>query len=211
MNKNLKRGGVVLAAVIGLSAPSYALTSKQATDLRTTVLGVAVPEMPAKAAELVSQADKADQEAVAVTVVKAVVFKHRAAAPLIVAAVSKAAPDVAPAASAAATELSAEQAPSIARAAAISAPSRASEISSRVSLAAPAQAQVIPGAVRHPLSVPADAAPVLAVRGGADEDHGNGSGHVNPEPIDYSHGHFPHNHPVHPEHPPHPPQGPRHH
>src|SRR4051812_36108541 len=102
---------------------SKALTSIQVQEIKKTVLSVPVPEMPAKAAELVTRAEKKDRQAVAVTAVRAVVLKHRAAAPIVISAISKVAPEVAPAVAVAAAEVATEQAPMIARAAATSAPS----------------------------------------------------------------------------------------
>ena len=124
-------------------APANALTSREAKELKARILSVPVPEMPAKGAELVTSAKKENREATALTVVKAVVFKHKAAAPMVVSAISKVAPDLAPAVSAAAAEISNEQAVTIAQAAAFQAPAHASEISAKVMQAAPAQSRSI--------------------------------------------------------------------
>jgi hypothetical protein len=128
---------------------SKALTSIQVQDIKETVLGVPVPEMPAKAAELVKRAEKKDRQAVAVTAVRAVVMKHRAAAPLVISAVSKAAPDLAPAIAVAALEISSEQAPAIARAAAASAPQQAFQINTAVAKAVPAQATSVAASINQ--------------------------------------------------------------
>ena len=116
-----------------------ALTSIQLQEIKQAVLSVPVPEIPAKAAELVTKADKKDKQAVAVTAVRAAVLKHRAAAPLVISAISKAAPEIASAVAVAASELVNDQAPLIARAAAVSAPSKASEVIAAVSQAVPSQ------------------------------------------------------------------------
>jgi len=124
-----------------------ALTSIQVQEIKKAVLGVPVPEMPAKAAELVTRAEKKDRQAVAVTAVRSIVLKHRAAAPLVISAISKAAPDLAPTVAAAASEVVTEQAPLIARAAAVSAPAQSAQIISAVSRAVPAQAATITATV----------------------------------------------------------------
>ena len=103
--------------------------------------------MPAKAAELVNKAEKRDRQAVAVTAVRAIAQKHRAATPLVISAVSKAAPDLASAVAVAASEVVSDQAGSIARAAAISAPTHASEVVAAVSQAVPSQANSIASTV----------------------------------------------------------------
>lgn len=131
-------------AAATLAAPSVqALTSIHIQEIKKAVLGVPVPEMPAKAAELVASAQKKDRQAVAVTAVRAVVVKHKAAAPLVISAVSRVAPEVAPAVAVAASELVADQAPAIARAAATSAPAQAAKVSEAVAAAVPAQAATV--------------------------------------------------------------------
>ena len=96
-------------AAVTLSVTSaQALTSIQVQEIKRTVLSVPVPEMPAKAAEMVVAAQKKDRQAVAVTAVRAVVMKHRAAAPLVISAVSRVAPEVAEFVAVAAAEVSRE-------------------------------------------------------------------------------------------------------
>lgn len=131
-------------AVATLSVVSIqALTSIQVQEIKKLLLGVPVPEMPAKAAELVAGAAKKDRPAVAVTAVRTVVQKHRAAAPMVISAISRVAPELAPAVAVAASELLNDQAPTIARAAAVAAPAQASEISAAVSAAVPSQSQIV--------------------------------------------------------------------
>jgi hypothetical protein len=187
--KNLIKIAALLAAIASFAvAPANALTSREAKELKATILSVPVPEMPAKGAELVTSASKENREATALTVVKAVVFKHKAAAPLVVSAISKAAPDLAPAVSAAAVEISNEQAVTIAKAAAFQAPAHASEISARVMQAAPSQSRFIAA------SLPNSGTQLASVRGGeavttrsqaATQDPGSTS--VSDQPIDYTH------------------------
>jgi len=138
----------LLVAIAAFTVSSAkALTLAQVQGVKNTVLGVPVPEMPAKAAELVKAADKKDRQAVAVVAVRAIVAKHRAAAPLVISAVAKAAPDLAAFVAVAAAEVVHEQAPMIARAAVASSPSLASEIKQAVSVAVPAQAALVASSV----------------------------------------------------------------
>lgn len=191
--KNLIKIAAVLAVIASFAvAPAQAITAKEAKELKTTILSVPVPEMPAKAADLVKRADKPNREAVAVTLVKTVVFKHRAAAPLMISAISKASPEVAPAISAAAAEISSDQAVSIARAATIAAPGQAQEISSKVGQAAPAQRAFVAAGVTA-ASQPA----VFITRGAAAGPADNGNTSVSTNPVDYAHG-FPNQQPGHP-------------
>ena len=125
--------GALLVAVATLTVNSSALTTIQIKQIRTEVLGVPVPEMPAKAAELVKAAEKKDRQAVALTAVRAVVSKHRAAAPLVVAAVSKVAPELAPVIAVASAEIAPEQSGSILTASVAAAPTQASVIQSKLS------------------------------------------------------------------------------
>jgi hypothetical protein len=169
----------VTAATLATSV--HALTTVQVQDIKKSVLSVPVPEMPARAAEIVTSAQKKDRQAVAITAVRAVVQKHSAAAPLVIAAVSKAAPEVASAVAVAASEVAKDQAPAIARAAAVSVPARAVEIGAAVSKAVPSQAAsvnatVTPIATRgsaanNPTFVTIDTRPINQQTGGG----GNGN------------------------------------
>ena len=118
------------AVLVGLSMGSSAsaLTVTQAASVKKAVTGVAVPEMPAKAAELVVKASKEDREAVAVTAVRAAIYKNRSIAAAVVAAVSKVAPDLAPAVTLAATQMERDQVSSIASAAITASPAARDEI-----------------------------------------------------------------------------------
>src|SRR3954468_23683912 len=93
MNQLVKTAAVLVALSMGSSA--MALTATQAATVKKAVTSVAVPEMPAKAAELVVKASKEDREAVAVTAVRAAIYKNRSVAAAVVAAVAKVAPDLA--------------------------------------------------------------------------------------------------------------------
>lgn len=122
---------LIVALAISVTT-AQALTSNQVQEIKKTVLSVPVPEMPAKAAELVTNAQKKDKQAVAVTAVRAVISKHRAAAPLVISAISKAAPELAPAVVAVATEAAGDQSAAIARAAVAAAPAQQAEIAAAV-------------------------------------------------------------------------------
>lgn len=129
-----------LIAVATLTVTSSALTTIQIKNIKSEVLSVPVPEMPAKAAELVSIAKKKDRQATALTAVRAIVAKHRAAAPLVVSAISKVAPELAPVVAAASVEIAPEQAVTVATAAIAAAPAQSVSIRDVVVKAAPSQA-----------------------------------------------------------------------
>src|SRR5687767_15543162 len=94
MKKLVSNAAFIVA--LTMAAPSaFALTAAQAKAVKKAVTSVPVAEMPATAAELVKNSSNEDREAVAVTAVRAGIFKSRSSARLMVAAVSKAAPEVA--------------------------------------------------------------------------------------------------------------------
>jgi hypothetical protein len=132
MKKMIKTAALLVALSTFAVNSAHALTISQAKQIKQSVLTVPVPEMPAKAAELVTKAEKKDREAVALTVVRAVAFKHKAAAPLVISAVSKVAPDLAPAIAAAATEVVRDQAVAIHAAATTAAPQQRASITRAV-------------------------------------------------------------------------------
>src|SRR3954468_21131403 len=107
----MKRQMLAVALAAILAAPSaFAVTDAQLKAIKKSLNSVPVPELSAKAAELVTQAAKEDREAVAVTAVRAAIRKSRSSAPLVVSAISKAAPEVAAPVSRAAAEMEAAQA-----------------------------------------------------------------------------------------------------
>jgi hypothetical protein len=126
--KKLTMMAAVIAALAISITSANALTYNQVQVIKKTVLSVPVPEMPAKAAEVVSKAEKKDRQATAVTAVRAIIDKHRTAAPEVISAVSKVAPDLAPAIAVAAAEVASEQSQAIAHAATVAAPGQAKEI-----------------------------------------------------------------------------------
>ena len=152
----LKKLTTLAALFVALAtvASSNALTTIQIKNIQTEVLGVPVPEMPAKAAELVKVALKKDRQATALTAVRAVVAKHRAAAPLVVSAIAKVDPNLAPAVAAASAQIAPEQAASIATAAIAVAPTQSVVIRDQVVKAAPAQTVAVNTATRASASPP---------------------------------------------------------
>src|ERR1035437_8370902 len=88
---------VVSTAVFLVGAPAFAGKSPQADAFKTDLKSVAVPEMGAKAAQLVAQAKADAREATAEAVVAAAVELKPVAALSVVSAVARENPDVAPA------------------------------------------------------------------------------------------------------------------
>jgi hypothetical protein len=131
MKKNQLVSIAALFVAMSVAAPSaFALTAAQTSAIKKAVTGVAVPEMPAMAAELVVKASKEDREAVAVTAVRAAIYKNRSAAASVVAAVAKVAPDLASAITLAATQMERDQVSAIASAAITAAPGARTAITS---------------------------------------------------------------------------------
>jgi hypothetical protein len=131
MNMNMKKLVTIAAFVVAvaLAAPSAsAITPAQTKAIKKAVTSVPVAEMPATAAKLVTEASKEDREAVAVTAVRAGIYKSRSSARLLVSAVVKAAPETASAVTMAASEMEAGQAGYIASAAISAAPSAKNQI-----------------------------------------------------------------------------------
>ena len=172
----------LFVAVATLTATTHALTTIQVQGLKAEVLSVPVPEMPAKAADLVKRALKKDRQAVALTAVRAIVDKHRAAAPLVISAISKVAPDLAATVAAAGAEIAPDHAPSIASAAVAAAPAHAEVIQSMVVKAAPAQAPtVIANVTRATETVRATTPPVATATPAANAATASrGSAHEHP-------------------------------
>lgn len=212
----MKRQLIMVALAAAMAAPSaFAITDAQLSGIKKSMIGVPVPELPAKAAELVKQAAKEDREAVAVAAVRAAIYKSRPSAPLVVAAVSKAAPEVAGPASRVAAEMEAGQSESISIAASGAAPSAKTQITASVqqglygsvpastTAATFAPASTVAPTVSHesaPVMAPSAVLPLAAspaaaavqssaftVRGDAKTSHG-GSVLIRFTPINHSHG-----------------------
>jgi len=178
---------LVLALAAAVAAPSVlAVTEAQLKAVKKSLNSVPVPELPAKAVELVTQAAKEDREAVAVTAVRAAIRKSRSSAPLVVSAVSKAAPEVAAPVSRAAAEMEAAQADTIAFAAVGAAPNAKSEIVSSVRQGAYGVSSTSGSGAASPLTTSA-AATAFTVHGDSSTVHG---GHTENRgrPINLEHG-----------------------
>lgn len=128
MKMKLVTTAALFAAMV-LAAPSaHAITAAQSKAIKKAINSVPAPELPATAAELVAKASKEDREAVAVTAVRAAIYKSRSSARLVVSAVVKAAPDMAGPVTLAASEMEGAQAGLIASAAISAAPAAKTEI-----------------------------------------------------------------------------------
>jgi hypothetical protein len=130
--KQLVTSAALLVAIAVAAPSAFAITAAQKAEIKKAITSVPVPEMPAKAAELVVKASKADRSDVAAQAVRTAIYRSRTSAPQVVAAVSKAAPDLAGIASMTAVQLEGDQASLIAQAATTAAPSAKSEIASSV-------------------------------------------------------------------------------
>jgi hypothetical protein len=156
---------VVLTMAMGATA-----TDKPAASPALGVLGtVTSAELPAKAAELVAQADAKTLKQTTIEVVKAAVGLNPAAAPAIVGSIAQASPAMAATATATAVALVPDQVLLIARAAAAAAPAKAGAIVEAICRVLPADykivaeavAEVVPGAGREILAGIATAMPQL--------------------------------------------------
>ena len=180
-----------LALAVAVAAPSaFAATDAQLKAIKRSLNSVPVPELPAKAAELVVQAAKEDRETVAVTVVRAAIRKSRSSATLVVSAVSKAAPEVAAPVSRVAAEMESAQSDSIAAAAIGAAPHAKNEIVSSVHQGV--YGETSPSKVSEPAVTEAS----FTTRGSADSSPGRGNSVNHNTPINHKsggegHGRFP--------------------
>jgi hypothetical protein len=193
----MKRQLIAFALAAAVAAPSaFAVTEAQLKAVKKNLSAVPVAELPAKAAELVTQAAKEDREAVAVTAVRTAIRKSRTSATAVVAAVSKAAPEVAGPVSQVASEMEASQSGSISAAAVGAAPSAKTQIVSSVhqgvygaTSSSSSSFSVAPASSSSASSFTASSfsSPTLTARGGASTVHG---GHVETvhTPINSEHG-----------------------
>jgi hypothetical protein len=192
-----------LMVALAMVAPSaFAITAAQTKAVKKAVTSVPVAEMPAKAAQLVTEASKEDREAVAVTAVRAGIYKSRSSARLMVSAVAKAAPEVAGAVTKAASEMEAGQAGYIASAAISAAPTAKTEIitsaNQGVTLSAGGATQITPvrtftprGAAAAPATAPVTQTqtPINTTSGGAGNGTFTGATATpagNPQVVDYT-------------------------
>jgi hypothetical protein len=156
---------VAMTAAVGVNAGDNAAPNPTLSILSTATSA----ELPAKAAELVSQSDAKNLKQTTVDVVKAAVGLNPAAAPAIVGSIAHATPAMAATAAATAVQLVPSQLLNIVRAAAAAAPAKAGAIVEAVCRVMPAYyqqvaevvAQVVPGAGKDILAGISAALPEL--------------------------------------------------
>lgn len=136
-----------LALTVAALSTFYLNAEVSSPAIAKTLSGVRAPELPAKAAALVSRASLKDQEATAVAVVKAAIAAYPASAAAVVGAIAKATPRMASVAAAAAVSLQPKQAGAIAKAAVGAAPTEAEKIVAFMTKEAPALGSLISQAV----------------------------------------------------------------
>lgn len=119
-----------LASMFALVVAASVAMAKDGSDstIKSELNKVAVAEMPAKAASLVSEAKPESREAKAAAVVRMAVKSKPAVTLAVVGAISRQSPEVSPTVAATAAELQPKQARQIAQAAAAAAPAKATEI-----------------------------------------------------------------------------------
>jgi hypothetical protein len=167
--KTLKMLSLMMAVALVATMKLQAGDTPAANPYFGKLSAVSPAELPAKSAELVSQADSKTRLQTTVDVVKAAVGLNPAAAPAIVGTIAKSTPEMASAAAATAVALVPNQAIAIARAAAAAAPSQAGKIVEAVCRVVPtvykevanAVAGVAPGAGKAILAGVSAAIPAL--------------------------------------------------
>jgi hypothetical protein len=166
----MKPIAMLMLNVICLGAfSSYAAALPTPNPFLETLNQVTAAEMPAKAAQLVAEAQAPDREARTTNVVKAAVGLNPAAAPVIVGTIATRVPDMASVAAGTAATEQPKQASAVASAAAAAAPSQAGKIVAAVCRAIPsdylniavAVSQAAPGADKEILNALASALPDL--------------------------------------------------
>ena len=156
---------IALATVAGATAADNSAASPALNVLST----VTSAELPAKAADLVVQADAKNLQQTTIDVVKAAVGLNPAAAPAIVGSIAQASPTMAATACQTAVALVPDQVLMIARAAAAACPSKAGAIVEAICRVLPADyqkvadavAEVVPGAGKEILAGISTAIPDL--------------------------------------------------
>lgn len=138
--------------VTGLLCVSINSRADVADTIKATLNDVSVIDLPVKAARLVTEAAPADQEKVAIAVVKAAIAAYPTAAAAVVGAISRAAPSTAPAITALAVALQPKMRDAIVKAATSAAPTYITQIAQAVNaqdnvgiLAAKTRPPFVPG------------------------------------------------------------------
>jgi hypothetical protein len=121
-------GSLALALVVSPASVMGNDATGQAAALKESLSSVALPELPARVAKMVTEAKPRDQKSITIAAVRAAVERNPAAAPSIVSAVARAVPAVAGVAAATAAGLQPQQARAIAKAAAAAARFQAGQI-----------------------------------------------------------------------------------
>jgi|ERR1035437_7994937 hypothetical protein len=160
---------ILLSVAFLVAGNCFAKDAPTANPFNKILTAVPAAELPAKAADLVSQAKPRDRQAATVNVVKAAVGINPAAAPAIVGAIARAVPKMAAVAAGTAAAEQPKQASAIAKAAAAGAPSQAGAIVRAVCRAVPneyrniaiAVSQAVPGAGKEILNAVVSALPEL--------------------------------------------------
>lgn len=160
---------LTVAVALALAVKMSAGESTKASPVLGVLTTVTSAELPAKAGELVAQADAKNLKQTTMDVVKAAVGLNPAAAPAIVGSIAQASPAMAGTAAATAVALVPKQAVAIARAAAAAAPAKAGAIVEAICRVLPADyqkvanavAEVVPGAGKEILTGIATAIPEL--------------------------------------------------
>ena len=168
--KTLKYTMSFLAAIVLATAvKGSAGENNGANSFFASLSAATCAELPAKAAELVSQADPKNLKQTTMDVVKAAVGLNPAAAPVIVGSIAQSSPAMVVIAAAKAVSLVPDQAATIARAAAVVVPTKAGQIVEAICRVVPgayqkvatAVAEVVPGAGREILTAVSTAIPTL--------------------------------------------------
>jgi len=158
---------IALSVAFLIACPSFASDASKPNPFNATLAAVPAAELPAQAADLVSQTKPRARKVVTVNVVKAAVAINPAAAPAIVGTIARAVPPMASVAAGAAAAEQPKQAAAIARAAAAAAPREAGQIVNAVCRAVPneyqtiavAVSQAVPGAAKEIVEAVASALP----------------------------------------------------
>ena len=126
----------ISVALLG-ACNAFGKDAPKAKPFNQVLTAVPAAELPAKAADLVSQAKPRDRQTTTIEVVKAAVGINPAAAPAVVGAIARAVPDMAAIAAGTAAAEQPKQANAIAKAAAAAAPAKAGKIVTAVCRAVP--------------------------------------------------------------------------
>lgn len=160
---------VVLTALAMGAASLYAATSPQVASARKTLRAESAIEMPAKAAQIVSQAKAEDRDAAATSVVAAALDLRPASAVAVVGAIARQTPEAGAPAAVKAAILQPKSLSDIASAAAAAAPDKAPKIVEALCKAMPAKyaeiasavAKAVPSASKEILAAVTTAVPAL--------------------------------------------------